>query len=254
MVHMKTTVRSALAGLGLLEPLQRARREVRRVTAPVRDRIAARGWIKWSPLVPEQAFTRCAAMAIATLQARGHVFGDYLEFGVSRGTSLACMSEALEQAALPDVRMIGFDSFEGLPEEAAEEGWRPGQFASTEAATRRYLEERGARLDRIHLVKGWFSDTLDEATKRELGIERASLIMIDCDIYSASREALRFCAPMIKDHAVIFFDDWGWREQAGSVGQKEAFAEFLDENTELSAEPLNSYFEHARVFLVKRSR
>ena len=76
--------------------------------------------------------------------------------------------------------------------------------------------------------------------------------MIDCDIYSASRAALFFCEPLIVDHAVILFDDWGWREEVGGVGQKEAFDEFLGEFPELAAERLPSYFKHARVFLVER--
>ena len=45
--------------------------------------------------------------------------------------------------------------------------------------------------------------------------------MVDCDIYSASREALWFSEPLIHDMAVIFFDDWGWRagsDEGGSEG------------------------------------
>lgn len=41
--------------------------------------------------------------------------GDYVEFGVSRGTSLACMSHALADENVPGVRMLGFDSFRDLP-------------------------------------------------------------------------------------------------------------------------------------------
>lgn len=53
--------------------------------------------------------------------------GDYLEFGVFGGASLGCMWRATEALGLTDVRLFGFDSFEGLPPVAEEEpratGW-----------------------------------------------------------------------------------------------------------------------------------
>ncbi len=58
-------------------------------------------------------------------------------------------------------------------------------------------------------MKGWFKDTLTPETCREHSLTKASLIMVDCDIYAASRECLRFCEPLIRDRAVVFFDDWG---------------------------------------------
>ena len=59
------------------------------------------------------------------------------------GYPLACMHRALDRAGLRRVRLFGFDSFEGLPPEAAAEGWRPGEFSSAVGATRRYLDRAG---------------------------------------------------------------------------------------------------------------
>jgi hypothetical protein len=77
--------------------------------------------------------------------------------------------------------------------------------------------------------------------------------MIDCDIYTASKDALAFCAPHIGRYAMIFFDDWGWPQERGEIGQKEAFEEFLTAHREISAEPMPSYLPQARVFLLKRA-
>jgi hypothetical protein len=243
-----STVERVLAATGLLKPAKYLRRMMRKITNP----LAKRGWWYRTPFVPERELVDCCEKAIGRLRERGHEFGDYLEFGVSRGTSLACMFHALKGENVSHVRLIGFDSFEGLPPEASTEGWMPGDFSSTEHATRRYLSKKGVDLARVRLVKGWFKDTLNQETKQHFGLKKASLVMIDCDIYSASRAALFFCEPLIVDHAVILFDDWGWREKVGEVGQKEAFDEFLAAFPELTAEPLPSYFEHARVFLVER--
>jgi O-methyltransferase len=234
-----------------IRPIKQA---VRQKLAPVEWAVRSRVLWGWKILVPKEEFTHCARNAIRTLQRsdQAEPTGDYLEFGVSRGTSLACMFHALASEHASNVRLIGFDSFEGMPAEAATQGWRPGAYRSTIHTTRRYLSKAGVDLTRVQLVKGWFDDTLTSETRRRLDISKASLIMIDCDIYTASRQALWFCEPLIHDQAVIFFDDWGWRSDLEKIGQREAFDEFLAEFPSLSAEPLPAYLPQARVFLVIR--
>lgn len=209
-------------------------------------------WKAWQPLVPEDALTDCVKHALGeVLRHRSRdELGDYLEFGVSRGTSMACVYQAMRDLEVR-MRLIGFDSFEGMPGEAAWQGWHPGQYSSTITATRRYLRRHGVPASEVELVKGWFDDTLTDDTRRRFGIGVASLIMIDCDIYTSSKAALDFCAPHIDDRSVIMFDDWGYREKA--VGQREAFEEFLAEHPDLTAEPLPSYLDEARVFMVSRT-
>jgi O-methyltransferase len=216
--------------------------------------LKARGLTPWMPLVPETEFYDCVRGAIKRLRdaEATNTLGDYLEFGVSRGTSMACVHRALHDVGLHHVRLIGFDSFEGMPPEAGEEGWAPGAYHSTLDATRHYLVSKGVDLSRVTLVKGWFKDTLTAETRDRHGIGKTSLIMVDCDIYSASKEALKFCEPYIQDQAVIMFDDWGWRSDHGEVGQKEAFEEFLAEHPDLRADALPSYLQQARVFFMTR--
>ena len=122
---------------------------------------------------------------------------------------------------------------------------------STLAATRKYLRKQGTDVERTTLVKGWFSETLTAATRRRLNLQKVSLVMIDSDIYSASKEALNF-GPHLAQQAVIMFDDWGWRSDVGEVGQQEAFNEFLAAHPGLTALPLPGYLEQSRVFLLRR--
>lgn len=220
----------------------------------IRAHLRAHGVGSWKPLVPALELGACVHRSITALRDADPAtpFGDYLEFGVSRGTSLATVYHALAEAGVDGARLIGFDSFEGMPPESAREGWKPGQYRSSLAATRRYLAREGVDDARVELVQGWFSDTLNAETRARIGIGRASLIMIDCDIYSASKTALAFCEPHIRGRAVIMFDDWGWRSEGGQVGQKEAFEELLAAHPDLRAEPMESYLEQARVFMVTR--
>jgi len=177
--------------------------------------------------------------------------GDYLEFGVYQGNSLIHVHDILREEGLDDVRLFGFDSFQGLPDTAEEEGvWSNGQYRVDLDFTRERLEESGVDLERTILVPGFFSETLSEELVREHGIESASLIMIDCDLYSSAREALDFCEPLIRDEAVVLFDDW--HSTGEGEGEQRAFAEFLDRNPHFEAEPYEAYSESSRAFLLRR--
>ena len=239
---MREVLKRMLQRVGLLGLVQSLKRIPR-----------AMGWLGWDPLVPEEEFLASCDLAIESLRAKGHEFGDYLEFGVSRGTSMACMHHALRKAGLLGVRLIGFDSFKGLPSEASGQGWKPGEYASTISATKRYLKKAGIDPGELHLIKGWFRDTLTPKTVTQLRLRVASLIMVDCDIYTASKEALWFCEPLISDRTVIIFDDWGWRADVGEIGQQEAYAEFLEAFPHYTSEPLSAYMPQARMFLVTRT-
>ncbi len=178
--------------------------------------------------------------------------GDYLEFGVYQGNSMLCSHRALENLDLEGVRMFGFDSFEGLPDvEEIGEIWSAGQFRSDIEITRERMTEGGIDWDRTKLVKGFFSDTLNQDCRDAHAIEKASLIMIDSDLYSSAKEALEFCGPLIRDEAVIFFDDWLSTDKIH--GEQLAFQEFLEANPELRAVDFGSYHEQSRAFRIQRS-
>ncbi len=61
---------------------------------------------------------------------------------------------------------------------------------------------------RVTLVKGFYSDTLNNELVAKQDIRKASILMIDCDMYSSAIESLNFCEPFILDEAIIIFDDW----------------------------------------------
>lgn len=184
--------------------------------------------------------------------------GDYLEFGVYHGTSLNCMYQTLKELQLNDVRLFGFDSFEGLPAIAAidtENDLQPGDYATNITVTSKRLTNYGIDWNRTFLVKGWFKDTLNDGLVSDHGIQKASIIMIDCDLYSSARRALNFCLPLIKDTSIIFIDDWS---EDGEVGEKRAFNEFLRENPYLKSELMDHYKHkgrpNGRIFIVSDTR
>ncbi|MEM8960434.1 MAG: TylF/MycF/NovP-related O-methyltransferase [Acidobacteriota bacterium] len=203
---------------------------------------------------PAQALETSQAAALDWLQAKDGAerVGDYFEFGVYQGGSVACMHRTLAvRPELSQVRIFGFDSFEGLPDTAEQDGvWLPGQYRSALSFTRSRLDEAGVDWRRTHLVKGFFSDSLTPELVREHGLERAGLIMIDCDLYTSTREALEFCAPLIREHAVIFFDDWLSTDEGH--GEQRAFREFLDAHPYFDTEAADGWHDEAKIFYLSR--
>ena len=183
-------------------------------------------------------------------------FGDYLEFGVYNGMSMSVAYAAIEAAGLAQTRLIGFNSFEGMPhgDKQDEAGvFTGGQLYFDEAATRANLQRYGVDLDRVTLVKGWYDDTLNDATIARLKLKRTSLVMIDCVIYPSTAAVLRFIEPLIGDRAVLVFDDWARRDtHMKNQGQKRAFDEFLAAHPGFTAVDLGEFPPHAKLFELRR--
>ncbi len=183
-----------------------------------------------------------------------NAIGDYLEFGVSHGSSLSLMHKVLKKLGLDHVRIFGFDSFEGMPEIAANEDrgkWKPGEFASSLEATKDFLTEKGVNWTRTFLIKGWYSDTLTPQIVEKHNIRKASVIMIDCDIYTSSIQALNFCKPFIKDIAIVLFDDWVDDKE---FGEYRAWIEFLNDNPHFKSEDFGSYKPTGKLFLITNTK
>jgi O-methyltransferase len=212
-------------------------------------------------LVPETELQDHYRRALGLLIDRvgRDAIADYVEFGVYVGTSMICMYRALESAGLPRVRMVGFDSFEGLPDSARIEGagrWQPGQFRSDLKLTTLNLRRNGLPMERVTLMPGWFEETATTARATEIGLHQISVAMIDCDLYSSAVTALAFCEPRFAPVSVVFFDEWS----VGAPGdngfdERRAFEEFLAGHPDFQAEEvgdLGRYKDVSRGFLLTR--
>ena len=222
-------------------------------------------WLLWKFLgypnpkqfINERELQPCYREALRYLQEKvgAENIGDYFEFGVCHGSSIRLIYTELCRAGLDHVRLFGFDSFEGLP--ADDEGeWAAGSYSADYDTVRKSLDEYGVSWDRVSLIKGFYSDTLTDGLIVEHNMQKASLIMVDCDMYSSSIEALNFCLPLIQDDAVIIFDDWNPLAKKNK-GEKRAFDEFLSKNPDITAVESGNYDYnpgdlHGKVFRVSR--
>ena len=218
------------------------------------------GYMQGLELVPEDELTKTFEAALRYLGKESpDAPAVYLEFGVYIGTSLACMYKAAAGIGASQLRIIGFDSFEGMPEGVEKEDgshWHKGELFSDLALTQKNLTRLGVPLERVELVPGWFEDSLTDATKARLAIATADIVMVDCVIASATTVALDFLLPLITDRTIVFFDDWAILdlEQRG-LGEKAAFEAWLVAHPEVTAEHLPSiiYSPNARSFVLTKA-
>lgn len=128
----------------------------------------------------------------------------WLEFGVFEGTTLKASYEFLRnQSTTPhqqNVRMVGFDSFEGLPAE-----WRPG-FEQGSFATS-YEHVRSKLPSDIALYKGWFQDSIREFLKKQEQLQAATLIHMDGDLFVSASLTFSLLRPLIHPGTILCFDE-----------------------------------------------
>lgn len=217
------------------------------------------GYMQGLILVPEPELEASLRAALGLLGPELARPGSaYLEFGVFIGTSMACMYRAASAASVAGLRLIGFDSFQF---KAAGDGnqhdrrWHRENLHADMALTRSNLSRLGVPRDRVELVEGWFRDTLNDATRSSLGVERAVVVMVDCVTATATSLALGFITPLIRDRAIVYVDGW---DVAGLVGhnrgKRAAFEGWLAGHPEITAEelPALAYLSDARAFLITR--
>ena len=184
------------------------------------------------------------------------VEGDYLEFGVYQGESFAAAYDALnryrrehagaQSAAVKSSaeyrawqqkppRFFAFDSFEGLPPAQEEKpvDYHPGAYGCSEAEFKTNIEKAGVDLSRVVTVPGFYDRSLHAETRRRLGIERAAVVMIDCDLYESTVPVLDFLTDLVGQGTVLIFHDWFRFKGRPDCGEQRACREWLARNPHL---------------------
>lgn len=195
--------------------------------------------------------------ALAYLRV-SHVAGDYLEFGVYQGQTLAAAFHLAKSRGFQSMQFYAFDSFAGLPSPSGvdAEGYRQfdeGQYQCDEPTFKANLRRQGVDLNRVTIVPGWFKDSLTDAARTALPLTRAALIWIDCDLYESAVPVLNFVTDYVQDGAVIVFDDWFAFRSRPERGEQRAFSEWLESTPFVSAVQFLRMGWHGNSFVVHRN-
>jgi hypothetical protein len=154
-----------------------------------------------------------------------HITGSVIEFGVFNGGALEKLVSLCEELKT-NRQIYGFDSFEGLPAPRSGSDYDcfyEGQFAASLEDVSRQL--RGNERPYLHLIKGWFADTLWEDPAAS--VQTVAYARIDCDLYQPCVECLDWLSARLVDEAVLVFDDWGFNLD---MGETKAFYEWEKHN------------------------
>ena len=157
-----------------------------------------------------------------------NIEGDYLEFGVCRGTSIVHACSSISKYDLK-IRVFAIDSFKGLPESELNV-FLKGEFTASCDHFQKFIKCSGANVEKVYSIEGFYEDTLNTETIKKYELELASVIHIDCDLYVSTRKVLNFVQSFLVPGTVIIFDDWhafdGIADGPSNYGEQKAWFEW----------------------------
>lgn len=164
-----------------------------------------------------------------------HIFpqgGTCLEFGVYTGTSYCYQADQIH-TRYPASRLIGFDSWQGLPQETLGV-WHPevhavGKLAASKDKVLQRLKLIGLNPGwHFRLVDGFFAESLTQELQSE--IKDLIFVNIDVDIYRSTVELLDFVQPLLRPGVILYWDDWNsppYEMQPGPWGEQLAWEHWV---------------------------
>jgi predicted O-methyltransferase YrrM len=151
-----------------------------------------------------------------------------LEFGVASGTTLKIIADQLSD----DLRVVGFDTFEGLPEV-----WRT-DFPAGEFAQQGIPDVPGAEV-----VAGLFEDTLPGFLAE--CDDAVGFLHLDADLYSSTKTVLDLIGDRLRPGAVVVLDEFfnfpgwqhheyrAWTEFVARTGRKFEYLAYTGSNEQV---------------------
>lgn len=141
---------------------------------------------------------------------------NYYEFGVAGGGSMKVYILALKKFCrdfnqdINKFHIFGFDSFAGLPEAKKEDkrhDWSAGEFRHDKEIVLKMIDEVGFPMKNLHLMEGFFEDTLTEKLKEKLKKSPPSIVNMDEDYYSSTMTAFGWMADFLPSGSLFRFDN-----------------------------------------------
>lgn len=170
------------------------------------------------------------AFEVTALAEKRKIQGALVECGVAEGGTAAMMALVNKELGTIARAKWFFDSFEGLPEPTAEdyEGGRTGNFirplpkgsclGTVEQVKGLMCNKLSVPEEEVHLVKGWFQDTVPKM-KNEIGA--IAVLRLDGDWYESTKVPLENLYDQISPGGFVIVDDY-----ATCFGSRKAVDEF----------------------------
>lgn len=165
------------------------------------------------------------------LEETNQVEGDVIECGVHQGHSLAVIAAKLKSMGSKKA-IWAFDSFQGLPTPTPKDKIGDsyhikalqGYYSDTGVEiVKKRLEVINYQGGSLHLVPGWFHQTLNVASGP------FSMIFLDCDLYESYCVCLNNLWPKLSKNGAVIFDEYSSLKYPGA---RKAINEFFAEKKE----------------------
>lgn len=192
--------------------------------------------------------------------------GDIFEFGVYTGRSLALLSHFHEKSKQSihkidfNRNIVGFDSFDGLPESDNHPRWKKNMFGINHSyhptckigdkvtpETIYHLFET-YNLPKPNIEVGDFSYTLDCVIPSKY--KKAALVHIDCDLYESTKIVLNKISPIIQEGTLLIFDDWFNFKGNKDKGEQKAFYEYFNNQNKWGYIEYQTYATFGKSFII----
>ena len=175
----------------------------------------------------------------------------YFEFGCHSGRTFAMAINSSRYVNLSSFKYFAFDSFEGLPQTNQEiDGYfETGTFCTPKNDFIKIIHKKtGIFLKNEQIIEGFYEKSLTQELYRIL--PKIGVVHIDVDLYSSTVEVLNFISPLLVKGSIILFDDWYCFPPGDLQGEKKAFSEFCETNSEFKFEPWKAYSTFGQSFFV----
>ena len=82
----------------------------------------------------------------------------------------------------------------------------------------------------------------------------ASIVMVDCDLYSSTKSVLDFITSLVVEGSIIIFDDWFAFKGNPNRGEQLACSEWLEANPGLGLIPFARFGLTQQAFIVHKEK
>lgn len=180
--------------------------------------------------------------------------GDYLEFGVARGSTLKMALNNARVRRLVDMNFYGVDTFEGFPETSGPEtGFRTyrnivGSRVFSINTLEKQLGFKGIKRLKFLKLNMESGDFLK--FHNMVGLKNFAIIHLDMDYYLPTLNALLEVQNGLKVGSVLMFDNFFFFSGSDLMGERKALFDFQESNANFVISEYFNYGWHGKAFIV----
>ena len=177
----------------------------------------------------------------------------YFEFGCHSGRTFSAAINAAKYLKMDNCEFFAFDSFKGLPEtdETQDGVFKTGSFSTSKKDFIKIIKKNtNLNHNDYQIIDGFYESSLTDDLQSKM--PKIGMLHIDVDLYSSTKELLKFVKPLLVNGSLILFDDWYCFKPGikDSQGEQKAVQEFLELHKNVNLLPWKTYSTFGQSFFV----